>query len=297
MRKLDLDKLAQPYVGRTEDYTKAIFPRATTAELADPAALVNVVGKYLGRMVYDTTLGQPVWASGPLPADTWDAVVVAAPYTVALLAQFEGVDGAVTDTTEDVGARTITFTGSAEIDTAQAAVAGSTSSALMVQSLSWGQIPASDDFTIGVQDFCIEYFLRWSAVVSGRRIIGNGNGSNTGWGMGWESNNLNFVSLGGGLNVSNFAWIPAQDTWYHVACSRDSTTMRAFINGTQIGSDLTNNNNIPQVTAQNFMIGSYGGSAFGFGGWLDSVRFTLGAPRYTENFTAPTAPLTDDSTA
>lgn len=75
MKKLDLDKLAQPYVGRTDDYIQAIFPRATTAELADPTALVNLVGKYAGRMVYDTTLGQPVWATDDVPASAWTTAV------------------------------------------------------------------------------------------------------------------------------------------------------------------------------------------------------------------------------
>lgn len=99
MRKLDLDKLAQPYVGRTDDYIQAIFPRATTAELADPTALVNRVGKHEGRMVYDTTLGQPVWAVDNDPASAWTGAP-ASEGAVFWLSAEDSADGATSFTTE-----------------------------------------------------------------------------------------------------------------------------------------------------------------------------------------------------
>lgn len=44
---------------------------ATTAQLADVAATINTVGKYTGKMVYNTTTGIPVFADGAAAADVW----------------------------------------------------------------------------------------------------------------------------------------------------------------------------------------------------------------------------------
>ena len=44
----------------------------TTSELTDATAPINVMGKYAGRPVYNTTTGLPLWASGAATTDTWD---------------------------------------------------------------------------------------------------------------------------------------------------------------------------------------------------------------------------------
>lgn len=46
-------------------------PVRTTAQLAAQADEINVKDKFAGRMVWDSTLGQPVWADGPDDDDTW----------------------------------------------------------------------------------------------------------------------------------------------------------------------------------------------------------------------------------
>ena len=44
---------------------------ATTAELAAAGNAINTTNKVVGKMVWDTTLGQPVWADGAAAGDTW----------------------------------------------------------------------------------------------------------------------------------------------------------------------------------------------------------------------------------
>jgi len=46
-------------------------PVRTTAQLADEDDLINIKDKFAGRLVWDSTLGQPVWADGTGVNDTW----------------------------------------------------------------------------------------------------------------------------------------------------------------------------------------------------------------------------------
>lgn len=69
--RLDLKAIAQPYVGTVDDFLDALFPVRTTAQLTAIADPINTRDKFVGRMVYDSTLGQPVWADAATPGGTW----------------------------------------------------------------------------------------------------------------------------------------------------------------------------------------------------------------------------------
>ena len=43
----------------------------TTAELTDASAPINVLGKFQGRQVFNTTTGFALFANGPAATDTW----------------------------------------------------------------------------------------------------------------------------------------------------------------------------------------------------------------------------------
>lgn len=71
MPPIDLKQFSQPYVGSQDEMQDFLNPVRTTAVLADAADLINVQDKYAGKMVWDSTLGLPVWADGSGPTDTW----------------------------------------------------------------------------------------------------------------------------------------------------------------------------------------------------------------------------------
>ena len=69
--RFDFERLAQPYFGSAAELADFLFPVRTTAELANAADAINTQNKKIGRMVFNSTLGQPVWADGVLATSTW----------------------------------------------------------------------------------------------------------------------------------------------------------------------------------------------------------------------------------
>jgi len=71
----------------------------------------------------------------------------------------------------------------------------------------------------------------------------------------------------------------------HIAVTRLGTSLRIFINGTQLSSTVTNSTNWGAITR----IGAIdSGGSQNFLGYIDDLRITRFA-RYTANFTPPTA--------
>lgn len=72
MAKLDFQTFSHPYTVNQSEVTDLLFPARTTAQLADADDAINVrPDKFAGKAVWDTTLGEMVYASGAAPADGW----------------------------------------------------------------------------------------------------------------------------------------------------------------------------------------------------------------------------------
>ena len=90
-----------------------------------------------------------------------------------------------------------------------------------------------------------------------------------------------------------FAWTPSNDTWYHIAVTRTSGSLRVFIDGTQIGSTQSATQDITGTGGNSYLyIGSSPTPGDFFVGSLDEIRFSNGVSRWSANFTPPTAPYT-----
>ncbi|MBK6587935.1 MAG: LamG domain-containing protein [Acidobacteria bacterium] len=89
------------------------------------------------------------------------------------------------------------------------------------------------------------------------------------------------MSLVSGSNLS-------ANTWYHLAATRQGSTYRLFVDGTQVAtttSSITIHDN-----ANSLYIGtSTDGSTSPVNGYIDDLRITKGVARYTANFTPPAA--------
>ena len=82
----------------------------------------------------------------------------------------------------------------------------------------------------------------------------------------------------------------AFNTWQHIAICRDGNTIALYVEGIQQGSATYSNtvsNNSQQWSFGK--AGTYG--SYYSSGYVDELRMTVGACRYTSNFTPPTAPF------
>jgi len=161
-------------------------------------------------------------------------------------------------------------------------------------------IPVEDQFGFGTGDFTVEFWFNYTGTMGTRPMqLGTGvNGSShySGWAVRIESgNSLQFERYSGGhTNYTFGTFSSSAGNWHHLAITRAGTTLRGFIDGTQIGSDLTSSLSFDaHNTTDPLRIGwGYDGRGnFYWNGYMSDVRLTKGLARYTAAFTPPTEAL------
>ena len=93
-------------------------------------------------------------------------------------------------------------------------------------------------------------------------------------------------NTGSGTNIGTTP-APVEDTWTHVACVRNGSNIKVYVNGVATGAGLTNSNTLGYSSVD----ASIGGSNTGgnlFNGNLFDVRVVKGTAVYTSDFTPPT---------
>ena len=70
---LDLSRIAAPTTVDKNEFIRVVYPVKTTAELASATDRINLVDKFLGKPVFNSTIGLVVYAGGALVADAWVA--------------------------------------------------------------------------------------------------------------------------------------------------------------------------------------------------------------------------------
>ena len=74
-------------------------------------------------------------------------------------------------------------------------------------------------------------------------------------------------------------------TWHHIAITRSGTDTKLFVDGTQVGSTYTDNNNYG--VAKPLVIGAKHDATEAANAHFDDFRVQKGVAQYTSNFTAP----------
>ena len=180
----------------------------------------------------------------------------------------------------------ITAVGNAQVDTAQSKFGGAsalfdgTGDYLVVQS---NPLPTSGSFTV-------EFWLRPSALSGIKPVWSNRDTGGTnrgvlylsGAGLTWWNGDDN-LNYSGSLTVN---------TWHHIACVKDGSTRRLFVDGAGMVTDSGG-----YVAGDLFQIGraDYSGTAFSseLPGHIDEFRVSNSA-RYTTTFTPSTTPFVND---
>jgi hypothetical protein len=134
-------------------------------------------------------------------------------------------------------------------------------------------VPDSDSWAFGTGDFTIETWIKYSTV-NGNTIISQGADGNNRWMLKYDgSANLQFDVYSASSQIINIsrAWVPTANTWYYLTVIRTGNTFRLFVNGSQIGTDETDTDAIPNY-AGILKIGLNPDNSLFFNGTIDSTR-------------------------
>lgn len=151
------------------------------------------------------------------------------------------------------------------------------------------------DWHLSNGDFTIELWFNATSGLSGERFLisqwDGGGGTGRSFELSVDSGHLYFVFSTDGTGFTtaiSAATTFTTSTWYHIAVCRSGTSVKAFVDGTQVGSTYTigTSSLFNATTPIEIGAGSLG-TAFALTGYIDEVRITKYA-RYTSNFTAPT---------
>ena len=160
-------------------------------------------------------------------------------------------------------------------------------------------VATSNDFAVGTGAYTAECWF-WSGYSGGENsIFSTFTSSAYGFGMWHNSTNLYFEERADSYSGDNPRIIYdkfEEGHWYHLAMCRDSSsgTLRAYVNGVQIGSTTSNLRNITATTETT--IGENAAASNQCLGFISNIRFsnTELYPSGT-TFTPPTSELTADA--
>lgn len=203
-----------------------------------------------------------------------------------LLLHCDGSDTSTTFTDDSVGGNhgNATANGDAQVDTAQQKFG--TGSLLCDGTGDFLSYAYDTDWNFGTGDFTLDFWLRLSTTGTDSGLLSHlGGAGSDGWSLRYLSGTgLRFLTDSGG--ATDRAWSPSTATWYHVALIRTGTTMRMFIDGSQIGADISNSEDLTNTTQTLYIGADHVGTRLN--GWMDEIRISKGIARWTTTFTPPT---------
>jgi hypothetical protein len=154
--------------------------------------------------------------------------------------------------------------------------------------------PNTTALQMGTGDYTVEFWMYQTNVAATQVILEIGRPSTSG-SPGFQIDTIGgVVTVYGGPTDATLLITAGStqvvNTWYHIALTRQSSSTKLFINGTQSGSTATDSTNYSQAYV---WVGANGGGASGYvNGFLSNIRVLKGTALYTTTFTPPTAPLT-----
>jgi hypothetical protein len=175
--------------------------------------------------------------------------------------------------------------GTAQVSTTQAKFG--TTSMYFAGSGNYLLTPYSPTLVFGTADFTFECQLYWTGGNSENNLIMNN--ASGGFNVKLQATTATNWALENAYvgQVADFGTAPTQNTWHHIAITRASGTLYAFIDGTQVYSGANTTNFVN--TASWYVAGNGASASLYMTGYIDDLRITTGYARYTASFTPPTA--------
>jgi hypothetical protein len=232
--------------------------------------ILELPTRYVGNTVVDNpnpdglVIGRP-WIEGPTPYVNPEPIAIGTGVSVVAQSPFAG------------GGNSYLFDGTAN---------------------SFINYAGSDSWAVGTSDFTVEWFSRQSSLVTPQfqRIFSVGDFPTIKIGVSIESGAFYYWANDAFRYSSSSA--STANVWIHWAVVRASGVTKIYRNGSLLGSQITDTNNITDNTT----ILSIGNtktpaSIAALIGNLTNLRWVKGLAVYTGNFTVPTSTLTATSSA
>lgn len=143
----------------------------------------------------------------------------------------------------------------------------------------------------GTGDFTIEFWMYPTSVASTSVVMELGRlsiGATAGIQLDVISNVLQ-IYYGSSVGSNLTGPTVTNNTWYHVALTRSSSSLRLFVNGVQAGSTVTDTTNYNQSYL--WVASNAGGASALFAGQVTNLRVVKGVAVYTSNFAVSTTSL------
>ncbi len=212
---------------------------------------------------------------------------------VRLLLHMNGVNGSTTFTDSSSIGATISVAGSAQIATAESKFGGA--SGTFNGTNAYIYTPSSSNYGMGSSDWTVEGWKRSGTLGAANRCLFDNREGGEGCAIYASADGAsqpdrlifaNNVAAIAGDGTTQFT----ADTWQHWAVTRESNTIRGFIDGVLLWS-ITDSRTYASTTR--CYIGSNFGPSQYYPGYIDDVRLTIGTARYTATFTPPSAQFPD----
>jgi hypothetical protein len=161
-------------------------------------------------------------------------------------------------------------------------------------------IAASAALELGAGDWTVEFwFMRLSGTPAYELSFSSWHNTGSAFWFGVENGEINVSLNDNALNFDgqNSSGATNLDQWYHYACTRESDTVRLFLDGALVHSATFTAS--VDALGGDVEIGGFnydGGGVTSMFGYLDDVRVVKGLAVYTANFTPPTGPLAVNAT-
>jgi hypothetical protein len=182
--------------------------------------------------------------------------------------------------------------GSAVSVVAQSPFTGGGNSYSFISSInSFIDTPASSDWAVGTGDFTIEWFSYQTTLASFQRAFTVDDFNSIDIGVSIESGTFYYWANSSFRYSSSSA--STANSWIHWAVVRQSGVTKVYRNGTLLGSQISDTNNINNTTDE-LSIGNENtpSTIAAFVGYITNFRWIKGLAVYTGNFTTPTSALT-----
>ena len=214
-----------------------------------------------------------------------------------LLLNLNGTDGATSTIDESDTPHSISFVGTAELDTAQKKFG--TSSLLVDGNSDYIWAADHSDWSFGSGEFTVDGFFRFNNLpsASAPTLVGQwrGTGSQKSWAAQIvDTAGVKTMRFGHSVNGSTTLLASSSTvtlvagTWYHYAIVRDGDTLRFFLDGVAHGTSNFTGVTLFSSSAK-LLVGALDDTSpiLYVDGWLDSIRITKGEALWTSGFTPP----------